>query len=257
MDERKLSELFRDSVPDAPPPTFNAQDVAAESGRQTLRKRNALLGGSALGVLLVAGIAVLSVALWGGTDSNEQATSAGAPMVARSTGNGELVPNEVPNDRAQPPAADGGVQQDPSFSAELPKQGGAPTGNAGPSGPGSTPSGCGQADRELAAALAGELPAAANIEPVAATVLCPVGSRAAAVPLTDGTRTGVVTVVLTPEGRSVDYPVNGSPQGAVVGVGSAGGGKRVYVITEPSGASIEAPFAAEVSRAAERLATRY
>src|SRR6266511_730647 len=115
MDERKLNELFRDAVPDAPTPSFGAADIVLESGRQTLRKRNALLGGSALGLAILAGAAVLSVALWKGTDSKE-GTAAGAPMVAGSTGNRDVLPNEVPNEDAQPPAAPGGA--DSSFSAE-------------------------------------------------------------------------------------------------------------------------------------------
>lgn len=256
MDERKLSELFRDAVPDAPPPTFGVQDIAAESGKQTLRKRNALLGGSALGLVIVAGIAVLGMALWKGTDSQEGTAAAGAPMVADS-GNREMPLNEVPNGEAQSPAAGGGAQKDSSFSAEAPKQGGPPTGNAGPSGPGSTPRGCGQADPELAAALAGELRAAANITPVAAKALCPDGSHAAAVPLSDNGRTGTVTIVLAPVGTTVDYPVTGSPQGAVVGSGTARDGRRLYVITEPTGSSTQAPFAAEVPGVAERLAAKF
>ncbi|HEV2782006.1 MAG TPA: hypothetical protein VGX25_21665, partial [Actinophytocola sp.] len=145
MDERKLGELFRDAVPDAPPPSFDYDDVAAESGRQRVRRRNALLGGSALGIALLAGATVLGVALWKGAEAPGTASTAGAPFVGGS-GNAEVAPNEVPSEdarRSSPKAASGA--QDNSFPPEVPKQGGPPSGNAGTQEPGSTSSGCGQA----------------------------------------------------------------------------------------------------------------
>jgi hypothetical protein len=197
--------------------------------------------------------------LWRGTDSKEGTAAAGAPMVAESTGNREAVPNEVPNGDAQTPpgAPGGGGASQKDFPPEAPKQGGTPNGNAGPPGPGSTPRGCGQADRELAAALAGELPAAANKPWMTANVLCPDGSRAVAFSLDDSGKTGTVTFVITPPGTSVDFPVNGSPEGTVVGAGTASDGRRIFVITEPTGASTQAPFSGEVVGVAERLARKF
>jgi len=168
MDERKLGELFREAVPDVPPPSFGHGDITAESNRQRTRHRRALLGGSALAVAILAVAGVLGVALWKGTGTENGA------VVADSSGNGPHAPNEVPSEGV-PRAAAGGGTADESFSAESPKQGGTPTGNAGPAGPGSTPRGCDKADPELAAALAGELRAAPSSAVPAANVYCPPG----------------------------------------------------------------------------------
>jgi hypothetical protein len=258
MDEKKLQALFQDAVPDAPPPSFGLGEVRAESGAQRTRYRNLLLGGSALGIVILTGATVLGVALWKSTDRQDAATAASAPGFEASSGNSGNRSSDLSHEDQSPqaPAAGGGGQQK-SFPPESPKQGGTPTGNAGPQGPGSTLQGCGQADRELAAALAGELPAAASNDLLAATVTCPYGSRAFAVQVTDDGRTGLVTVVLTPVDGKVDYPVTGSPQGTVVGTGNVKGGKRVYVITEPTGGSTQAPLDTKVQDIADHAAAKF
>jgi len=256
VDEKKLREVFGDAVPEPPPPTFSIGAVRAESGRQRTRHRNALLGGSALGIAVLTGAAVLGVALWKGTDSNDASTAAGAPMLDTSSGNAATGRSDVPNEDQPPRAASGGTEQDKSFPTESPKQGGTSTGNAGPQGPGSTLIGCGQADRELAAALAGELPAAASPKLQNANVTCPQGSHSFAVEVTDGDRTGTVTVVLVPPGTNVDYPVTGSPQGAVVGAGQVKDGRKVFVITEPAEGATVAPLDTQVQDIADRSAVK-
>lgn len=256
MDEKKLHELFRDAVPDAPPPSFSLGDVRAESAAQRSRHRNLLLGGSALGIAILTGVTVLGVALWRSTDANEGSAAAGAPMVDASSGNAGEGLSDVPHEDQSPRAA-GGAEQQKSFPTEPPKQGGTPTGNAGPPGPGSTLHGCGQADRELAAALAGELPAAATSEPRASTTGCPLGSVAVAVQITDGGRYGLMHVVLAPVGPDVNYPITGSPEGTVVGAGTTPGGRRLYVIIEPLVGSPGAPFAGDVQRIADGVAKKY
>ena len=255
MDEKKLQALFRDAVPDAPDPTFSLGDVRAESGAQRTRHRNLLLGGSALGIAILAGATVLGVALWRGTDSQGAATAASAPGVDASSGNNGNRSSDLSHE--DPRVASGGAEQQKSFPPESPKQGGTSTGNAGPPGPGSTLQGCGQADRELAAALAGELPAAANHDLLAATAVCPYGSVAVAVQVTQNDRRGLLTVVLTPVDGKVDYPVDGSPQGTVVGTSKTNSGRAVYVITEPGDGQLEAPFDGEVQRIADGLAKKY
>ncbi|OLF09476.1 hypothetical protein BLA60_20180 [Actinophytocola xinjiangensis] len=155
MDEHKLSELLRDAVADVPPPTFDQGDVVRESARQRVRRRNGLLTGSALGVALLAGATALSVALWTGTDSSGQPNAASGDS---APGNGTTAPYELEEEKAADAPSAGG---DTNSSPESRKQGRTSGEEAGPAGPGSTPSGCEQADRELAAALAGELPAAA------------------------------------------------------------------------------------------------
>jgi hypothetical protein len=256
MDEKKLRDVFRDAVPEAPPATFALGDVRAESGKQRTRHRNLLLGGSALGIAVLTGATVLGVALWKSTDTQNSAATAGAPMVDASSGNNGNRPNDVPNDGQPPRAASGGAEKDKSVPTESPKQGGAPTGNAGPTGLGGTPRGCGQADRELAAALAGELPAAARQEPRDANVACPNGSHAFAVQAQESGRTGVLTIVVTPPGTNVDFPVTGSPQGVVVGTGMVKDGRRVFVITEPADGTNQAPFDTQVQDIADHAAVK-
>jgi hypothetical protein len=221
MDEKKLAELLKDAVADTPPPTFTRNDVTRESERQRVRRRNGLLTGSAFGVAVLAGATALAVALWTGQGSPSETFD--AESVA-SSGNGNAAPDELPDEggRADAPTERG--EQD--FPPRTPKQGGSSEGNGGPAGPTGTPSGCEQVDRELAAALAGELPAAAHSSPVDANVVCPAGSRSFAVPVTDGDRTGRLTVVLAPPGTTVDYPVTGSPQGTVVGTGTVKDGRH-------------------------------
>jgi hypothetical protein len=236
MDERKLGELFRDAVPDVPPPTFDADDVATASGRLQLRRRNALLGGSVLTVVLLAGAAVLGVALWRGTDSSNSSPTA---AVAGANSNADIAPNEVPSG-------------DKSFSVEPPKQGGVTTENAGPSGAGSTPRGCGRADPELVAALAGELRAAAP-DPVQLSVDCPPNAHGAAYSVTVNGVRGTVSLVVSP-----DLPVtaSGDAAGAQRAIAYTQDGRQVVVVAAPTAGAGAAPFAGELQNIANRLSVK-
>ncbi|MER7015387.1 hypothetical protein ABT324_28470 [Saccharopolyspora sp. NPDC000359] len=55
MDERKLEELFRDSVQSAPPASFDEHDVARASRRITARRRVAAVGGTVVAAGVLAG----------------------------------------------------------------------------------------------------------------------------------------------------------------------------------------------------------
>lgn len=259
MDEGKLSELFGQAVPDPPPPTFGVPEVVAESNRVRIRNRNALLGGSVLGLALLTGAGVLGVALWKGTDARDTNTagSAAAPGVVDSTGNGKIGQNEVPNEGAPqlPKAADGG-SKDHSLSAESPKQGGTSSGNAGPSGPGSTLNGCGQADRELAAALAGELPAAAHspnpADAVPAIASCPADGRGAGFVFNENGLTGRISVILL-SGPTGDVGIPPSPPpGTAVADAFTASNRKVVLLSTPS--SDPPPFAADLQDIAYRVA---
>jgi hypothetical protein len=241
VDERKLSEMFQNAVPDAPPPSFDYDDVAVESGRQRVRRRNALLGGSALGIALLAGATVLGVALWKGTGTTNGVSPANAPLAG---GNAEAAPNEVPSEDAGRSASGGA--QDRSFSAEVPKQGGPPTGNAGTQEPGSTSSGCGQADGELAAALAGELPSAAPSLTGFREASCSPNVRTAAVRV-DG---GVVTLLVYLPGAQAGSP----PHNAAVRALTTADGRRVVLMSQPDFDGQDPPLENELQGMAERLA---
>jgi len=158
MDEKRIAEMFRGALPDdTPPASFTHDDVRLVSTRQRLR-RNRLVAGTALGVVLVAGGVTGGVLL-----SNESPTSNGvAAAQSGTTGNADAAPYDahVPGQEGREPAPRGAAP-DKSFPTQTPEQGGSATGEAGP-GAGSTPSGCPKADGELAAALASELPSAAG-----------------------------------------------------------------------------------------------
>ncbi|HET9142166.1 hypothetical protein [Actinophytocola sp.] len=251
MDERKLNELFRDAVPDAPPPSFDHTDVAMVSHRQQARLRRSLLGGSALAAVILVGVAVFGMALWNGAGTREGTSSgqaASAPMADSATGNAAPVPNEVPNE---------GADSDKKLSAEPSKQGDAPTEIAGPSGPGSTPSGCVKADLELAAALAGELQAAdtsvASSE-LPAGVACPPDGRGAAYRLADG---GLISVLLVSPTSAQPNPFAGKPDGTAVRAQVTPRGLRLMLVSEPGPGSRSAPLESRLQTIAERLAGKF
>jgi hypothetical protein len=255
MDENKLTELFRDAVADVPPPSFDHRDIVAASYRQRLRRRNAIMGGSALGVVVLAGASVLGVALWRGPDGSQEAATAAVPHSGVSARNGDVPPNELPKEKGSqsPRAADG--EQDKSFSVEPPKQGGMPTENAGPSGPGSTPRGCEQADRGLAAALAGELPAAPSVEwAIPPDVGCPAGSLGAAFQLTEGGRSGIVSAIIIPGGTEFADPRAGQPEGTDARQAVTSDGRQVIVVTEPEPGATDPPYLTVLQDMADGLA---
>jgi hypothetical protein len=250
MDEKKLAELLKDAVADAPPPTFTHGDVTRESERQRVRHRNGLLAGSAFGVAVLAGATALGVALWTGQEMPSQATS--AESVA-SSGNGNAAPYELPDEDADAAAPTQRREEDQGFPPETPSRGGPSDGNGGPAGPTSTPSGCEQADRELAAALAGELPAAANIkvdDALPVTTYCPSGATGASYDLTDGR----LSVLLVP---ADEVSVTSSEAGGVQATAPTGDGRQVLVVSEPLTSRGSAPYGSDLARIAEEIARLY
>jgi hypothetical protein len=240
VDEKKLTELFKDAVRDAPPASFGTGDVQRASRRATERRRTAIVSGSVLAVVLLGGGVVTGVALSGeNLDSN-----ASAPMVA-SSGQGDGGGTMYDNGAASGASARAESGQ-PNDRSEGPKQGGSPVGSAGPSA-GSTPGGCEKADRELAAALASELPAAANARVGAEKPVpfaCPPGSRAASFEVVDGPRSGTLSVVLAPPGSTPGIvPMGAKVPGTVNRNASALlSGGMVYIVSQPGPELAEPPF---------------
>lgn len=247
MDEKKLAELLKDAVADTPPPTFTHGDVTAESERQRVRHRNGILAGSAFGVAALAGATALGVALWIGPGSTRQATSADS---AASDGNGTAAPYELPEEggKAAAPTERGG-QGD--FPSEAPKQGGSSDGNGGTAGPASTPSGCEQVDRELAAALAGELPVSAHVKVADARVAsmgCTMNAPGAEFTVPGGS----ITVLLVP----ADVMVALSGPGAHADA-STSDGRHVMVLSVPSESGGSVPYKSDLGRYATNIARLY
>jgi len=250
MDEKKLAELMKDVVADTPPPTFTHADVTRESDRQRARRRNGLLTGSAFGVAVLAGAAALGVALWTGQGTPSQITSAESDAAA---GNGSASPYELPDEGGNAAApTERGEQRD--FPPETPKQGGSSDGNGRPAGPTGTPSGCEQVDRELAAALAGELPAAANIKvddavPLSTCVDGAVGGAEFSLP------DGQISVYRVPSNTAVT--LDSADSGAVQASSPTSDGGRVVVLSVPIAVGEPVPYQTDLPRFARSIARIY
>jgi hypothetical protein len=249
MDEKKLAELLKDAVADTPPPTFTQTDITRESERQRARRRNGLLAGSAFGVAVLAGATALGVALWTGQGSYSDTAAAGS---SASTGNELAAPDELPNEDGKA-AAPTESQRAEDFPPGSPKQGGTPDGNGGPAGPTGTPSGCEQVDRELAAALAGELPAAANVkagDAVPVSLSCGSATTGAAFDLPDGR----LNVLLVP---ASDMAFTATSSGSAQALAPTSDGRQVLVVSEPASQGDTVPYEADLSRFARDVAKIY
>ncbi|MBP2322073.1 hypothetical protein JOF56_002458 [Kibdelosporangium banguiense] len=254
MDEKKLADLFNDAVRDVPPASFDAGAVRTASHRATIKRRNSIVAGSALALVLLAGGAVTTVALSGEMrDSSEVSAPAmgGAPMANSGSmdGGGSAQAPAVPAPRTEELSTNQDDRTGP------PKQGGTPSGNAG--GAGGTPSGC-KADRELAAALAGELPAAANQGQVTVPFGCPAGAGAAAFAVTDGVRKGTISIVLVPPGVEPGFvPMGSNVEGYVPTQAQAAKGGLVYIVSQPAPGTSGAPLSDQIPRYAAEIGTRF
>lgn len=247
MDEHKLAGAFRDAVRETPPASFDATDVVAASHRVTARRRMQLAGGSALGVVVLAGGLVLGNSTLGDGGHPAAPMAGGRPSTSGQarvfTAQGE------PNPRMTAP---GNSVNPNSLPGQPPKQGsgesgmaGQPTGNPRP--------GCGSVDRELAAALAGELPAIAGSPPIMADGPCPAGARAVAVAVRDGASAGTLTVVLVPAPNSGRAGPDAGPA-AVVASHSGG---TLTVSSRAAAGSSAAPYTDQVGKVATDLATHF
>ncbi|MCE7005315.1 hypothetical protein LWC34_21145 [Kibdelosporangium philippinense] len=252
MDEKKLSELFNDAVRDVPPATFGTSEVKQASHRATIKRRNTVVATSALAFVLVAGGTVTAVTLSGGIATP---TAANAPAAAGGVGqNGGTMERREAQEGATALDASPNSQQD--NRTDRPKQGGDSAGTAGAAG--STPSGC-QADQELAAALAGELLAAPAKTPVQVPFGCPPGSRGAAFKITEGTRTGTISIVLTPQGSATFAPLGSEVYGTANAQSPAKSGGTLNIVSQPDPLvqPAEAPYTDELSRMAAKIAPSF
>lgn len=248
MDEDRLSELLKDAVADTPPATFTHADITKESARQRVNRRNGLLAGSAFGVAVLAGATALGVALWTGQESPASVTSAES---VDSGSNGNAAPYELPDEGAAASGRTERGEQQQDFPPESRKQGRPSDGNGGSSDSASTPSGCEQVDRELAAALAGELPDTANVKvddalPVSWSCVTNASGAEFAVP------GGVISVLLMQ-----DDQVTAFESAAAQADASTSDGRHVVVVSMPSDSGGSAPFASDLTRIATEIAKIY
>lgn len=251
VDEEKLGELFAAAACDAPPPSFDAADVAYASRRLSARRRALLTSASGVAIVLVAAGLFLGLAPFVHNSGGMSGASAGAArLAAPSESMRTFGSNLVPGHAGRPDSAA------PNFPGTPPLQGGGVSGGVGPAAD-STPQGCGPADGELAVALARELPSA-GADPVdpknaqRAGLTCPSGSRSVGFAVRAGTATGRVVALVTPAG--VDTSAHGLPSGSGTARHGTSGGRTVVVVAVPGAGSASAPLAGSLPSLAATLA---
>lgn len=224
MKERDLEEFFREAADNAPPATFDQQDIARGARRVTARRRMAAVGGS----LVAAGLLVGGVGLgsgWFGSDAGTQAE----PSISR-------------------PAVPGGGEPNPRAGGE--------NGPSVLSGPGAgAGGGCGPPDQQLAERLAGQLPSLSEVSMPVAAKKCPPGADTASYRLTQGETKGNVTAILAPVSASPNPSgeIKRGPNGSAEVTVRAAGGKVLIVRSTPAQGSA-APYEQQLPSIAERLA---
>jgi hypothetical protein len=236
VDDRELETLFAAAPGDPPPATFDKSDVVAASKRAQARRRSAIAVTCSCLVVLLAGLgAFVAIAKLASTPVSGGFAAADAPIYAQSGVNGQ--PGGIP---IRPPTT--GDNQ--GFPTQSPMQGGDETGKNGPRV--ESASGCDKVDRELATALAGELPGTEAPGATPGTV-CPTGARSAGFPF-DG---GVVSVALVPPGTTPQLPAQ--PAGTVRAEAKAVSGGTVLLLSIPPSPLTQA----DVERIAQALAARF
>lgn len=257
MDEHKLAELFRDAVRDAPPPSFDEGDVRSASYRATARRRSSLALGSTMAVVLVFGGVAVSAGIFSTDDkASTSGSAAGAPLENPESAPGETMsPYGLPPD-AEPggQATDRGGPPPKSIPEDSSTQGDETPGSASLSA-GGTPTGCGPVDRELAVALAGELPVAAGTQPSPAPGDCPVGAKGASYLVRDGGKYGVFSVVVVPKDSAA--PANLGTAASLQVSRNTKTGATVHVVSEPEQGSATPPFPEKLDAVAADIADKY
>lgn len=229
MDEQRLGELFRAAVSEAPPASFDCAQVVAASRRATARRRQALAGGTLLGVAVLTGGLIASGLV--GADRSEE-NSAAAPALSE------------------------GEARDPRAVDTL----GAPSGAEADSPPGDTGLvGCGPPDAVLVAELTAVLVDRGTAVPGPASGVpepgirqpCPDGSRAAAVPVVGGT----LHVVLVPQAEQLAPGQLAIPDSRGYTL-MLDDGRELAVISIPEAPGQPAPLADDVPELTRQLAGR-
>ena len=257
-EERKVADLFRAAVADAPPASFDERDVAARSRRIAARHRTRLIAASSVAVVVLGGGLLVGTGALGHLGGTGATSSGSAAQDLDTSG------RTLGNNMAPAPAGSAGRNQAvvpsdgtaPGFPSIPPKQGGGGDGKVGPDA-GSAPGGCGPTDGELGVALANELPAvgarldaAATVPPV--TLTCPAGSRSIALSVRDGSAAGVLIAVLAPAGS----PTNGflPPRATLQVTTVAASGRSLTVLSVPGSGGAPAPLVGHLDAVAVALA---
>jgi hypothetical protein len=224
MAEQKLADLFRDAAHDAPPASFDADDVRRASHRAAVRRRNSIAAGTAFVVVLGFG-GVFAANNW--VDQDTGGSTSAAPGQNRdNAAESAVTPLEAP-----PPTNFAGEGKSTQGDVSTPGSTGLGTGE-------STVQGCAGVDRELADALADELSVSPDFaEPP--SLSCSPDSRSAAFEI-DGL---TITAIVTPQQFE-------APSGAEKR--KTGTGQDLYVFTQGDG-----ELKGQAKRFADALAPRF
>jgi hypothetical protein len=250
VDEEKLANLFQAAVADPPPASFDERDIAAKSKQVTAQRRALLAGGGGLAVVILAVALLLGTGVFGHTSSS---TVAGGPADSA----------RLPSDQSfgkAPGLASGNagpaVISPTHFPGSTPKQGGGENGGVGPDA-GGTHAGCGPTDRQLAVALANELPSVGAPVAAPAALSCIPGSRTATYHVhVGGSPDGYVMALLVP----LNAPTLFSDQtkGTSGSTGPARSGKwTVVVLSQPLGAAGTGPVVNQIAGIQQAIAAKF
>lgn len=236
MAEHDVARLLRDAVGEAPPAGFSAGDVAARSVRETARFRMRVATAGAFTVLALAGGGMVGFLGFGPPSDNS--TSADSSAVS-----GGEADREQSLQMGQPGAASARQDRSTEDAGAAPLQGGAESADT---------LGCQKVDRELALALASELPATASRSPAAEPghVPCADGGGTAAYRVDDGVAKGLISAGFVPSGLL--FRVS-APEGRAYAEARTPSGGTLLVLSDPTGDST-APLAGDLQRIADALA---
>ncbi|SDX22288.1 hypothetical protein SAMN05421504_102715 [Amycolatopsis xylanica] len=235
MDDRELERLFAGAPGEPPPPSFDHGDIVSESKKITARRRRTLGVAGTFAVLVLFGFGAirLSGAIGG---MSETASAPGNAAVDTQSG-GSAQPLDT---TGRPPNGEGKQ----SLPGTAPMQGGDGSGKNGPRA--GSAFGCEAADGELATALAGELSV-----PVTAPSygrICVTGARSAGFQVNGGD----LSIALVSSGAAIPQEPN-----SVTASATTATGLTLVIRSVSTTGNTTPPFAADLSRAANRLAAKF
>jgi hypothetical protein len=241
MDDRELETLFTAAPGEPPPATFSANQVVAASKRAQAKRRSTIMAACSALIVVFGGFGAFAAFTSLDRGTPNTASSAGDAQVSAQSG----VAGQPLGTSGRPPNA--GDKQ--GFPPQSPMQGGDETGKDGPRV--ESASGCDKVDRELATALAGELPGTVSVDGASPSHLCPTGSRSAGFRV-DG---GFVSITLAPSGMALSLAEQ--PPSTKIVEQAAVSGATIWLLSTPDSGSAPPPFADDVDRIARAVAGQF
>ena len=254
MNSERLNDAFRDAASDAPEAGFSVDDVRRESHRIGRRNRMLLTGGIAAAVIVLAGGVTTGVVL---TRDPGAVTSAAAPVDSgqRSNGQGSNGQGSSGPGSSGQGARELGAPNAAGEAPLAPSPGGAAESRpgTGPLGPADGQDCVNPQDPALRSLVDSVVPELASAREAPTTMVCrPGGGREVNLEVTDGSLTGLFSVVYTPPGEA-PAQTGAASNWAMSAVTTASGG-QVTVTSRADADSGGTPFGRRVESIAEALA---